>query len=98
MVQNGKIQEATRKPIIRNENLTDFENELYYVISSFWQTWVIEEEINIKEFVKEHSPQLLEVVVNNACDYFKQSDYLLNLDGQDLHNFIEDFHKHMNKL
>lgn len=49
-------EEETGKEV----ELTHFEGELFSVISDFWQSYMKGEEVNVVNFVKEHSPSLLE--------------------------------------
>jgi len=41
-------------------DLNEFEAELFTTFSDIWQSYLVGEEVNVAEVVKEHSPELLE--------------------------------------
>ena len=77
----------TKTAIDKNKELTDFESELYTVVSYFWQRYINGEEIDLYAFVKEFSHDLLQIA--NRSDEWNEDDeevvealnhYVKNLD------------------
>ena len=98
MKEAGYKWDADKKELKKIESkkedtseLTEFEDELFSIMSDVWQGYVLGEEVNIVEIVKDHSSELLERAIKqksvwNEEDEKRISKILNALEAQNYYN------------
>ena len=82
--EKKELKKINQKPIkiTYDENgepeLSDFESELFTIISEFWQSYMLGEEVDVAKFVKEHSSELLGVVEHKPAEWSEEDERNLN--------------------
>lgn len=64
MKEEGYEWDAENKEL-KKENLSDFESALFTAFSDAWQQYLLGEKVNVTQWVKEHSSELIEIAKQN---------------------------------